>query len=153
LVVIHLRGTPLLYTWSNNTCNVFRSTLVLQDGEACWLYCQHIIDMLTSCTLPPAYNKCDFLCRQVSYLSTMQLNSFRWMGWTLILVILSHFFIHPKALHTINRVGLGCQIGPGDLVMSGPHYRAFDQMTQNPEAQPQTFIWNVKWCIFCLYPA
>jgi len=35
------------------------------------------------------------------------------------------------------RVGLACQIGPGDLVMGGPHYRAFGQ---NPKAQPQTLI-------------
>jgi len=36
-----------------------------------------------------------------------------------------------------SRVGLAWQISPGDLVMSGSHYRAFGQ---KPEAQPQTFI-------------
>jgi len=35
------------------------------------------------------------------------------------------------------RVGLACQIGPGDLVMSGPHYRAFGQISN---AQPLLFI-------------
>jgi len=32
------------------------------------------------------------------------------------------------------RVGLACQIGPGDLVMSGPQYRSFGK---NLKAQPQ----------------
>jgi len=60
-----------------------------------------------------------------------------------MLLLLLAFGCHFCAIHYYFfdvydiSVGLGCQIGLGDLVMSGQRYRVFGQ---DPEPQPQTFF-------------